>query len=196
MLLLGVGDDGHCGSLHPKSEHIKAQGDGTVTFGIFKAGKHQCLGVSEKRWCWDMFGASYKKLWDLNVMRIVLFFWLLLLFSFFFLGKMRVDGCCGTCWKTWSHSPKRNGRWVVAAVWPSLGCYFWTRSSLVLKQMTKCSDCQERNAQTSIWKQLEVFRVQNPQLELHNQPRQRDQDCHLHGRHVCFQEGDSCMWLG
>lgn len=41
MLLLGVGDDGHCGSLHPKSEHIKATGDGTVTFGIHKPGKHQ-----------------------------------------------------------------------------------------------------------------------------------------------------------
>ena len=41
MLLLGVGDDGHCGSLHPKSEHIKAVGDGTVTFGIHKPGKNQ-----------------------------------------------------------------------------------------------------------------------------------------------------------
>lgn len=41
LLLLGVGEDGHCGSLHPKSEHIKAAGDGTVTFGICKADKNQ-----------------------------------------------------------------------------------------------------------------------------------------------------------
>ena len=44
MLLLGVGDDGLCGSLHPKSERIKAVGDGTVTFGIHKPGKNQSLG--------------------------------------------------------------------------------------------------------------------------------------------------------
>ena len=41
LLLLGVGEDGHCGSLHPKSDHIKAAGDGTVTFGIHKPGKNQ-----------------------------------------------------------------------------------------------------------------------------------------------------------
>eukprot|EP00930_Biecheleria_cincta_P023524 TRINITY_DN16986_c0_g1_i2.p1 TRINITY_DN16986_c0_g1~~TRINITY_DN16986_c0_g1_i2.p1 ORF type:complete len:281 (-),score=60.80 TRINITY_DN16986_c0_g1_i2:113-955(-) len=41
LLLLGVGDDGHCGSLHPQSAHIKAAGDGTVTFGIHKEGKNQ-----------------------------------------------------------------------------------------------------------------------------------------------------------
>ena len=41
LLLLGVGEDGHCGSLHPKSDHIKAAGNGTVTFGIHKPGKNQ-----------------------------------------------------------------------------------------------------------------------------------------------------------
>lgn len=50
MLLLGVGDDGHCGSLHPKSEHIKAVGDGTITFGIHKAGKMQ-LAISMDVMC-------------------------------------------------------------------------------------------------------------------------------------------------
>lgn len=41
MMLLGVGEDGHCGSLHPKSDHIKAAGNGTVTFGICKPDKNQ-----------------------------------------------------------------------------------------------------------------------------------------------------------
>lgn len=41
MLLLGVGEDGHCGSLHPKSSHIKAAGDGTIVFGIPQDGKNQ-----------------------------------------------------------------------------------------------------------------------------------------------------------
>lgn len=41
MLLLGVGEDGHCGSLHPKSDHIKAAGNGSVTFAIPKEGKNQ-----------------------------------------------------------------------------------------------------------------------------------------------------------
>eukprot|EP00929_Paragymnodinium_shiwhaense_P050811 TRINITY_DN2559_c0_g1_i1.p1 TRINITY_DN2559_c0_g1~~TRINITY_DN2559_c0_g1_i1.p1 ORF type:complete len:249 (-),score=84.22 TRINITY_DN2559_c0_g1_i1:239-985(-) len=41
MLLLGVGEDGHCGSLHPKSKEIKATGSGTVTFGICNPTKNQ-----------------------------------------------------------------------------------------------------------------------------------------------------------
>jgi len=41
MLLLGVGEDGHCGSLHPNSEHIKATGKGVVTFGILNPSKNQ-----------------------------------------------------------------------------------------------------------------------------------------------------------
>jgi len=41
LLLLGVGEDGHCGSLHPKSNEIKGTGSGTVTFGICKEGKNQ-----------------------------------------------------------------------------------------------------------------------------------------------------------
>lgn len=54
MLLLGVGDDGHCGSLHPKSDHIKAAGDGTITFGIAKEGKNQ-IAISM-----DVMNASKK----------------------------------------------------------------------------------------------------------------------------------------
>jgi len=54
MLLLGVGGDGHCGSLHPKSEHIKAAGDGTITFGIAKEGKNQ-IAISM-----DVMNASKK----------------------------------------------------------------------------------------------------------------------------------------
>jgi 6-phosphogluconolactonase len=41
LLLLGVGEDGHCGSLHPKKEHIKAAGNGTITFGICAPDKNQ-----------------------------------------------------------------------------------------------------------------------------------------------------------
>lgn len=41
MLLLGVGGDGHCGSLHPKSKEIKSTGSGTITFGICKPDKNQ-----------------------------------------------------------------------------------------------------------------------------------------------------------
>lgn len=36
LLLLGVGEDGHCGSLHPKSDHVKANGDKTVVWGLDK----------------------------------------------------------------------------------------------------------------------------------------------------------------
>jgi len=41
MLLLGVGEDGHCGSLHPNSKEIKGTGSGTVTFGICNPSKNQ-----------------------------------------------------------------------------------------------------------------------------------------------------------
>jgi len=41
MLLLGVGEDGHCGSLHPNSNEIKATGKGIVTFGILNPSKNQ-----------------------------------------------------------------------------------------------------------------------------------------------------------
>jgi len=54
MLLLGVGEDGHCGSLHPQSAHIKAAGDGTITFGIAKEGKNQ-IAISM-----DVMNASKK----------------------------------------------------------------------------------------------------------------------------------------
>eukprot|EP00928_Gymnodinium_smaydae_P079418 TRINITY_DN63355_c0_g1_i1.p1 TRINITY_DN63355_c0_g1~~TRINITY_DN63355_c0_g1_i1.p1 ORF type:complete len:275 (+),score=76.09 TRINITY_DN63355_c0_g1_i1:68-826(+) len=54
LMLLGVGEDGHCGSLHPKSDHIKAAGDGTVTFGICKPDKNQ-IAISM-----DVMNASKK----------------------------------------------------------------------------------------------------------------------------------------
>ena len=34
LLLLGVGEDGHCGSLHPESQQMRATGDGTVAHPI------------------------------------------------------------------------------------------------------------------------------------------------------------------
>ena len=41
LLLLGVGEDGHCGSLHPESQQMRATGDGTVAHPICQAGKNQ-----------------------------------------------------------------------------------------------------------------------------------------------------------
>merc|ERR1711971_1233132 len=36
MLLLGVGEDGHCGSLHPQSDQIKQAGNGKIVFALEK----------------------------------------------------------------------------------------------------------------------------------------------------------------
>jgi len=54
LLLLGVGDDGHCGSLHPQSKEVKATGTGVVTFGICSPAKNQ-IAISM-----DVMNASKK----------------------------------------------------------------------------------------------------------------------------------------
>ncbi|CAE7217442.1 FBA3 [Symbiodinium natans] len=41
LLLLGLGDDGHCGFLHPESNQVKATGKGKVVLSICQSGKSQ-----------------------------------------------------------------------------------------------------------------------------------------------------------
>ena len=49
-MLLGTGDDGHCGSLYPQSEEIKATGQGKVVLPIDEGDK-QSIAVSMDFMC-------------------------------------------------------------------------------------------------------------------------------------------------